>query len=106
MAGLRGEVVYLFAFDVGNEMLTARVESQLARRASPLQIRRPQLAPPAVSFYRPLAGGEFDRQRAVKRHGWRGRVAAGGFGAGWPAGRVGDSTRAVSISLPTSNANR
>jgi hypothetical protein len=55
MAGLRGEVVYLFAFDVGNEMLTARVESQLARRASPLQIRRPQLAPPAVSFYRPLA---------------------------------------------------
>jgi hypothetical protein len=34
MAGLRGEVVYLFAFDVGNEMLTARVESQLARAVS------------------------------------------------------------------------
>lgn len=55
MAGLRGEVVYLFAFDVGNEILTARVESQLARRLAPVQVRRPQIAPPGVTFYRPLS---------------------------------------------------
>lgn len=54
MADLRGEVVYLFAFDVGSEILTPVVESRLARRAEPFQVRRPQLAPPDVTFYRPL----------------------------------------------------
>ncbi|MBX7105610.1 MAG: hypothetical protein K1X57_16115 [Gemmataceae bacterium] len=54
MSVLRGEVVYLYAFDVGSEILTSKVESELAKRAAPFQIRRRQLAPPEVSLYRPL----------------------------------------------------
>src|SRR5262245_1522177 len=50
----KGEVVYLYAFDVANEIVTARVREILSRRPSPFTLRAERNVPRAVPVYRPL----------------------------------------------------
>ena len=51
---LRGEVVYLFAFDVGQEVLTAAAGPRFVRTGGPTHPRRRKTLPPDVVLYRPL----------------------------------------------------
>jgi hypothetical protein len=50
-----GEIVYLFAFDVANEILTAKVGKILGKVAEPLDIRRDHTSPRDIPIHRPLA---------------------------------------------------
>lgn len=52
---MTGEVVYLYAFDVANEIVTARVKEVLARRPVAFEIRTDHTVPKDVPLYRPLA---------------------------------------------------
>lgn len=51
----RGEVVYLYAFDVANEITTARVVEILSRKPFPFTIRVDHTLPRDVPVYQPLA---------------------------------------------------
>lgn len=53
--GLRGEVVYLYAFDVAYEITTANVQQVLARKPTPLGVQWDRTVPRVARFYRPLA---------------------------------------------------
>lgn len=64
---LRGEVVYLFAFDIGQEVVAAAAESRFPRRGEPLDPRRRPTVPPDTLLYRPLSAApvvEADSDRA------------------------------------------
>jgi hypothetical protein len=52
---LRGEVVFLFAFDVGQEVVPAAAGPRFARADDPLDLRRRKTAPSGEVLYRPLA---------------------------------------------------
>jgi len=52
---MRGEVVYLFAYDVANEIATQRVKDILASRPFPFEIRTHHTFPKDVPLYKPLA---------------------------------------------------
>jgi len=52
---LIGEVVYLYAFDVANEILTARVQQILSEKAFPFEIRMDRTLPKDMPLYKPLA---------------------------------------------------
>jgi hypothetical protein len=50
---LRGEVIYLYAFDIGQEVVAAAVESRFARPGEPLDPRKRKTVPPDTVLYRP-----------------------------------------------------
>src|SRR5262252_4900754 len=52
---LKGEVVYLYAFDVANEILTPRVQEILSEKPFPFEIRMDRTLPKDVPLYKPLA---------------------------------------------------
>ncbi|MGD9724032.1 MAG: hypothetical protein AB7O59_22455 [Pirellulales bacterium] len=52
---MRGEVVYLYAFDVANEIVTAEVKDILASKPFAFEIRTGHTLPKDVPLYRPLA---------------------------------------------------
>jgi hypothetical protein len=52
---VRGEVVYLYAFDVAYEIVTSRVREILATKPFPFTIRTEHTFPRDVPLYRPLA---------------------------------------------------
>jgi hypothetical protein len=52
---VKGEVVYLYAFDVANEIRTAEIRQVLSQKPFPYEIRLDQTAPRYVPLYRPLA---------------------------------------------------
>jgi hypothetical protein len=52
---VKGEVVYLYAFDVANEIVTARVQEILSEKPFPFEIRVDHTFPKDVPLYRPLA---------------------------------------------------
>jgi hypothetical protein len=52
---MKGDVVYLYAFDVANEIVTARVREILSRQPAPYEIRLDQTVPRDMPLYRPLA---------------------------------------------------
>jgi hypothetical protein len=52
---MQGEVVYLYAFDVANEIATARIGEILAERPTSYQIRTSHAFPKDVPLYEPLA---------------------------------------------------
>ncbi len=52
---MQGEVVYLYAFDVANEIVTARVQEILSKKPFPFEIRLDRITPKDVPFYKPLA---------------------------------------------------
>jgi hypothetical protein len=52
---MKGEVVYLYAFDVANEIVTARVQEILSEKPFPFEIRVDHTFPKDVPLYRPLA---------------------------------------------------
>jgi hypothetical protein len=52
---MQGEVVYLYAFDVANEIATARVKDVLATTPVRFEIRTDHTVPKDVPLYRPLA---------------------------------------------------
>jgi hypothetical protein len=52
---LRGQVVYLYAFDVANEIVTAEIEDVLSLRPVKFEVRVERNYPRDVPFYRPLA---------------------------------------------------
>jgi hypothetical protein len=52
---LRGEVVYLYAFDIGQEVVPAAAGPRFARSGEPLDPRRRKTLPPDAVLYRPLA---------------------------------------------------
>src|SRR5262245_3858081 len=54
-APLRGEVVYLYAFDVANEIRLGRAAELLYGESVPFTTRRDQPAPRDVPMSRPLA---------------------------------------------------
>jgi hypothetical protein len=51
---MKGEIVYLYAFDVANEILTEKVERILSSPAVPFEIRTDQAFPRDVPLYKPL----------------------------------------------------
>src|SRR5512143_965216 len=51
---LRGEVCYLYAFDVADEIRTAGITSILSTEATPLQIQIDKNLPKSFHYYRPL----------------------------------------------------
>jgi len=52
---MRGEVVYLYAFDVANEIATEKVKDILANKPFPFEIRTHHTFPKDVPLYKPLA---------------------------------------------------
>ena len=54
---MQGEVVYLYAFDVASEIVTARILEVMSKRPEPAQIRRDRSLPKDVPLYRPLRVG-------------------------------------------------
>jgi hypothetical protein len=52
---MKGEVVYLYAFDVANEVVTAKVPEILARKPVPFTIRIDRTLPRSAPLYQPLA---------------------------------------------------
>ncbi len=52
---MKGEVVYLYAFDVANEIATDKVQDILASKPFPFEIQTPRTFPKDVPLYRPLA---------------------------------------------------
>src|SRR5258705_12593696 len=52
---MKGEVVYLYAFDVANEIVTDRVNYFLANKPFPFEIRTDHPFPKDVPLYVPLA---------------------------------------------------
>jgi hypothetical protein len=52
---MKGEIVYLFAFDVAQEIRTAKINAILAQQPFPFQIRPERTLPRDVPLYRPLA---------------------------------------------------
>jgi hypothetical protein len=51
---LKGEIVYLYAFDVAGEIRTARVQEILSERPVPFTIRTDRTTPRSMSYYKPL----------------------------------------------------
>lgn len=52
---MKGEVVYLYAFDVANEIETAKVRQILADKPFPFEIQTDRAVPRDVPLYKPLA---------------------------------------------------
>jgi hypothetical protein len=52
---MKGEVVYLYAFDVANEIIKPRVSEILSEKPFPFEIRQDRTLPKDVPLYRPLA---------------------------------------------------
>src|SRR5208283_5538305 len=52
---LQGEVVYLYAFDVANEIITQRVQEILSEKPFPFEIRMDRTFPKDMPLYKPLA---------------------------------------------------
>jgi hypothetical protein len=52
---MKAEIVYLFAFDVANEIATGRVESILSKKPLPFDVNIDRIHPRDVPLYRPLA---------------------------------------------------
>ena len=52
---MQGEVVYLYAFDVANEIATASVKEILGQPPTPLDIRSDSTYPKDVPLYKPLS---------------------------------------------------
>src|SRR5882672_5823188 len=52
---MKGEVVYLYAFDVANEILTPRVPEILSKKPFPFEIRMDRTLPKDMPLYKPLA---------------------------------------------------
>ncbi|HVU07310.1 MAG TPA: hypothetical protein VHG89_02065 [Verrucomicrobiae bacterium] len=52
---MKGEVAYLYAFDVANEIITPRVQEILSERPFPFEIRMDRTLPKDVPLYKPLA---------------------------------------------------
>jgi len=53
--GLKGDVVYLYAFDVANEIITQRVQEILSEKPFPFEIRMDRTLPKDMPLYKPLA---------------------------------------------------
>jgi hypothetical protein len=52
---MKGEAVYLYAFDVANEIITPRVQEILSEKPFAFEIRQDRTLPKDVPLYRPLA---------------------------------------------------
>ena len=52
---MKGEVVYLYAFDVANEIVTTRVREILSEKPFPFEIRMDRTLPKDMPLYKPLA---------------------------------------------------
>ena len=52
---IHGEVVYLYAFDVASEIITAKIDAILSTKPAPFEIRLDRNFPKDVPLYRPLA---------------------------------------------------
>lgn len=52
---MKGEVVYLYAFDVANEIIISRVEEVLANKPIPFEILTDHTLPKDVPLYKPLS---------------------------------------------------
>ncbi|HKW28181.1 MAG TPA: hypothetical protein VJT54_02515 [Verrucomicrobiae bacterium] len=52
---MKGEVAYLYAFDVANEIITSRVEEILSEKPFPFEIRMDRTLPKDMPLYKPLA---------------------------------------------------
>ena len=52
---MKGEVVYLYAFDVANEIKTDKIEQILSQKPHPFEVRVDQPLPKHTPLYRPLA---------------------------------------------------
>ena len=52
---MKGEAVYLYAFDVANEIITPRVQEILSKKPFPFEIRMDRTLPKDMPLYKPLA---------------------------------------------------
>ena len=52
---MKGEVVYFYAFDVANEIITPRVQEILSEKPFPFEIRKDRTLPKEVPLYKPMA---------------------------------------------------
>jgi len=52
---MKGEIVYLYAFDVANEITTSRVREILSEKPFPFEIRMDRTLPKDMPLYKPLA---------------------------------------------------
>jgi hypothetical protein len=52
---IKGEVVYLYAFDVAQELVTSDIEQVLSEKPTPFEVRLDHTFPKDIPFYKPLA---------------------------------------------------
>jgi hypothetical protein len=52
---MKGEVIYLYAFDVANEINTSRVQEVLSEKPFPFEIQMDRTLPKDMPLYKPLA---------------------------------------------------
>ncbi len=52
---MKGEAIYLYAFDVANEIITARIQEILSEKPFPFEIRMDRTLPKDMPLYKPLA---------------------------------------------------
>lgn len=60
---MKGEAVYFYAFDVANEIQTAKVGEILASKPSPIEIHTDRTFPKDVPLYRPF--GDYNRFEGI-----------------------------------------
>lgn len=63
-SSLKGEVVYLYAFDIADEIRTASISKILAKKAMPFSIETDRTIPKDIPFYHPLS-------IETKRESWK-----------------------------------
>src|SRR5579862_1085499 len=55
MLFMKGEVIYLYAFDVANEIITGKVPQLFASKPVPFEIRIDHTLPKDIPLYKPLS---------------------------------------------------
>ncbi|MGO8765598.1 MAG: hypothetical protein ACLQSR_10770 [Limisphaerales bacterium] len=63
---MKGEVVYLYAFDVANEITTSRVQEILSEKPFPFEIKMDRTLPKDMPLYKPLAVEPHSLQGTVR----------------------------------------
>ena len=64
MQQLKGEIVYLYAFDIADEIRTTSINKILTKKAMPFVVEADRTFPKDIPFYHPLS-------IEIKREGWK-----------------------------------
>jgi hypothetical protein len=101
---MKGEVVYLYAFDVANEIITSRVQEILSEKPFPFEIRMDRTLPKDMPLYKPLAIEPQSLQSTVRGAPMRVLIRVYNFGVVTVMARVPFEVKTLSELMPYHDA--